>query len=85
MASNLSQSNGAARERSRAFLDGWQLADRVDWIKTENSRPWAFVDLDVEPTTPVNGVLLACFLRGMSCRFGLRWQELDDAIAIVGD
>ena len=82
---SLSSANGAARERARAFLDGWTVADRTSPVCVPNERPWRFVDLDMEPTTPVNGVLLGCFLRGMYSRFGWDTAELEEQLAIVGD
>lgn len=75
---SLSANNGAARERSRAFLDGWQVADRLEKVIDENGRPWRYLDLDVEPKTPVNGVLLACFLRGMWSRWDMRTDLMED-------
>jgi len=79
---SLSASNGAARERARAFLEGWTVADRNHPLHTlERS---SFIDLNSEPTVPANGVLLACFLRGMYCRFAKRTDELDAVLLTEG-
>lgn len=86
MTPSLSSANGAARERSRAFLDGWQLADRTRFEQyAEGEKPYAWIDLDMEPTTPVNGVLLACFLRGMMARFAMRTDQLEEHLLTTLD
>ena len=80
MKTELASANGEQRYRDRAWLDGWQVADRTTVIMEDGSPPWRYVDLDMEPTTPANGVLLACFLRGMFSRFGMATYELEEIL-----
>lgn len=79
MATTLSQSNGAIREKARAFVAGWQYADRM-------GKPGLVRSISVpDEHVPRNQILLAEFLAGICSRLWGLTPDLESALAILGE
>jgi hypothetical protein len=74
---SLSDANGARRETARAWVNGWQYADRVPERSVHSA--------DTDDLLPRNGVLLAAWLYGLWHRIHMDTDALDERLLLIGE